>query len=210
MIKGLRDEDHVNAASEMLESAGVTYGDAQVAARLGSTILCLHRLCSPTGRGLLAYDTDGSIDLADCRRGPGTVLYTVYVPNLCDRMTRVHHTPKGQWPLDLEPHITAVAAHEVRHWLQRSLPGVRLFSPRRQKRRRMRTLTDGTACAIRTWFILERKYRRAHGQAVQSFRSRTNAEEFDATVVEFLVLMHLPYCRSIHDVADIVRTNEDR
>jgi hypothetical protein len=215
MHPSLVDRSYIALVHDAVMTAGadgVTSLDAHIAACVGSAILRVDRAAT-VGDTLVEYMTDSHPydALATCNASSNgtTAVYHLYVPRLWSKMQaigRLYTTPGDVLPATV---IAALAAHEVRHRLQRQLGSrLRPFAVRRHKRR-SDSLLNIIATVNRGTFLAVRRHMRSVGTDPAYIRVATGALEFDACVVEHLAVRRLGPRASADELAALVNLNDE-
>ncbi len=143
--------------------------------------------------------------------------YIIYVPGLYASMAKTWATtwffpkvgrgfvlPKNirKMKPSLEERIISIAAREVRHRMQ-SHKLIRPFSPKVLNQERNPLLKLLLKFAI-NFYRRRRDQMKKEGKSPGQIRKRVNRKEFDATIIEELILHKIRECPSPHEIANFL------
>jgi hypothetical protein len=205
------NQPYIESATEALVARGMRAGDSVYAATLASCILALDRLCMPAGLPSVMVDLRTQRHTVVMARyfGPNPTWprvrerYEVIVPDLRERIVREcaeHRLPGGGYP-GPSAMVAAVAAHEVRHRLQR-FAQLQLFSLfcNAGEDPFLREAVDD----------LSKRFKERNEALKKTAKGRNAAavfwgdHEFDARIIEREVVRRVPGCATAEDLARFV------
>lgn len=204
------DRRYVRDVMAALAERGLRRRDCWTAAVMGACIIALDRGCMGRNNVLVTYKTSSDPELALAQSsgpcGNWDHGYDVFVPRLCRSISylcRKNLLVRGS-RLDMPTMLMAVAAHEVRHRLQYD-PNLRMYEKGTIPpgsfliKHIVAALTQELEDLLRIW-SKDRDKDMANLVEIHS-----SPIEFDALVVEHLVMRRGPSRKTLRQLATLVR-----
>lgn len=198
-----------SAMSFLLDTYGADRRDRWAAALMGAWISALHRECVGPDHIRINYiPQHPERHIAECPQAEkGQPLeYRIYLSGLWANMCTLARLNLlvRDGKLDKNLAIIAIAAHEVRHRLQQTGPGVPLFckdaSGERDDLKKTITVTLAEEFTERWRQLIDQK------ADLPTIELYTGLQEFDATFIDRLVMRRFGRCRSLAAVARLVKS----